>query len=93
MDCHDTGFAMLAQVDSGAACERRPGTAMLDLVVTIGGIVYGMVLVCVAFLRNRYTEALRIDALMVPKPTDATRMINPVIGVLLIAYNTYSLLA
>lgn len=65
---------------------------MLDLVVTIGGIVYGVVLVSVVFFRNRFTEALRIDALIVPKPTDATRMINPVIGILLIGYNAYSLL-
>ena len=64
---------------------------MLDLVVTIGGIVYGTVLVSVVFFRNRFTEALRIDALIVPKPTDATRMINPVIGLLLLGYNAYSL--
>ena len=65
---------------------------MLDLVVTMGGIVYGVVLVSVVFFRNRFTDALRIDALIMPKVTDATRMINPVIGLLLIGYNTYSLL-
>ena len=65
---------------------------MLDLVVTIGGIVYGTVLVCVMFLRNRVTEALRIDALIVPKATDATRALNLVIGLLLIGYNGYSLI-
>ena len=64
---------------------------MLDLIVTIGGIVYGAVLVSVVFFRNGFTEALRIDALIVPKPTDATRMINPVIGLLLVAYNAYAL--
>jgi hypothetical protein len=66
---------------------------MLELVVTVGGIVYGTVLVSVVLFRNRFTEALRIDALMVPKPTDATRVLNPVIGLLLIGYNAYSLLA
>ena len=65
---------------------------MLDLVVTVGGIVYGAALVCVMFLRNRVTEALRIDALIVPKTTDATRMLNLVIGLLLIGYNGYSLI-
>jgi len=65
---------------------------MLDLIVTIGGIVYGVVLVSVVFFRNSVTEALRIDALIMPKPTDATRMINPVIGLMLIGYNAYSLL-
>ena len=65
---------------------------MLDLIVTLGGIVYGAVLVSVVIFRNRFTEALRIDALIVPKPTDATRVLNPVIGLLLIGYNAYSLL-
>ncbi len=64
---------------------------MLDLIVTLGGIVYGAVLVSVVFFRNRFTEALRIDALIMPKPTDATRMINLGIGLLLAAYNAYSL--
>lgn len=65
--------------------------AMLDLIVTLGGIVYGAVLVSVVFFRNRFTEALRIDALIMPKPTDATRMINLVIGLLLAGYNAYAL--
>ena len=65
---------------------------MMDLIVTVGGIVYGVMLVSVMFVRNRVTESLRIDALMVPKPTEATRMLNPVIGLLLIGYDVYSLL-
>ena len=65
---------------------------MLDLIVTIGGIVYGAVLVAVIFSRNRFVEALRIDALIVPRPSDATRVLNPVIGLVLIGYNAYSLL-
>jgi len=65
---------------------------MLDLIVTIGGIVYGAVLVSVVIFRNRFTEVLRIDALIMPNPTDATRVLNPIIGLLLIGYNTYSLL-
>jgi len=65
---------------------------MLDLAVTVGGVVYGTVLVCVMFLRNRVTEALRIDALMLPKTTDATRVLNLVIGLLLIGYNGYALI-
>jgi len=66
--------------------------AVLDLIVTLGGILYGAVLVSVVFFRNRFTEALRVDALIVPKPNDATRMINLGIGLLLVAYNAYSLL-
>jgi hypothetical protein len=64
---------------------------MLDLIVTTGGIVYGVVLVSAVFFRNALTEALRIDALLVPKPTDTTRPLNLVIGLVLIAYNSYSL--
>jgi hypothetical protein len=63
-----------------------------ELIVTLGGIAYGTVLVSVVFLRHRVTEALRIDALMLPRMSDATRMINPVIGILLIAYNAHSLM-
>lgn len=66
---------------------------MLDLIVTIGGIVYGAVLVSVVFFRNRFTEALRIDALILPRPTESTRALNLVIGLVLIAYNGYSLIA
>ncbi len=64
---------------------------MLNLIVTLGGIVYGAVLVSIVVFPNRFTEAFRIDALIVPKPTDATRMINLGIGLLLAAYNAYSL--
>ena len=66
--------------------------AVLELIVTVGGIAYGAVLVSVVIFRNRLTEALRIDALIVPKPTDATRLLNPIIGLMLIGYNAYSLL-
>jgi len=64
----------------------------LDFAVTIGGIAYGTVLVGVMFFRNKFTEAARIDALIVPKTTDATRTLNLVIGLLLIGYNGYSLI-
>ena len=66
---------------------------MLDLIVTAGGIAYGAVLVSAVFFRNRFTEALRIDALLVPKPTDSTLPLNLVVGLVLIAYNGYSLFA
>ena len=89
---HATGITMLCSNPDRGAPVRRLRMAMLDMIVTIGGIVYGAVLVSVVLFRNRFTEMLRIDALMVPKPTDATRMINPVIGVLLIAYDIYSLI-
>ena len=66
---------------------------MLDLIVTTGGIVYGAVLVSAVFFRNGFTEALRIDALLVPTPPDTTRPLHLFIGLVLIAYNGYSLFA
>lgn len=65
---------------------------MLDLAVTLGGVGYGAALVAVAFIRNRLTEALRIDALIVPAPTEATRLINALVGLLLLGYNAHTLL-
>jgi len=35
---------------------------MLDLIVTMGGIVYGLVLVSVVFFRTRFTEYTRNGA-------------------------------
>jgi len=64
---------------------------VLDLIVTLGGIAYGAALLSIVFFRNRFTEALRLDALIMPNPTDATRMLNPGIGLLLMAYNAYVL--
>jgi len=63
-----------------------------EFIVMLGGIAYGAVLLCVAFARNRFTEALRIDALIVPHPSEATRMLNPVIGLALIGYQAWLLL-
>ena len=65
---------------------------MLDLTVTIGGIAYGAALVAVALARNRVTEALRIDALLLPRPNEQTRLLNPLIGLLLIGYHAYLLI-
>ena len=55
-------------------------------------MLYGLVLTAVPFVRNRFTEALRIDALLMPRPTEATRLLNLAAGLLLAGYNGYSLL-
>ena len=65
---------------------------MLDSMVTVGGIVYGVLLVAAGCLRNRHLEWLRIDALMVPRPGERSRLLNPLLGLLLIAYEVHSLL-
>jgi hypothetical protein len=62
-----------------------------DFIVSAGGIAYGIVLVAVAFTRHRFAETLRIDALMVPRPSETTRLLNPVIGLALIGYQAWLL--
>ncbi|HBR18364.1 MAG: hypothetical protein A3G39_00890 [Deltaproteobacteria bacterium RIFCSPLOWO2_12_FULL_43_16] len=64
----------------------------LDTIVTVIGIIYGVLLVLAAFIRTKLTEAFRIDALFMPKPSEATRPLNLVIGILVAGYSIYSLL-
>ena len=62
----------------------------LDTVVTLGGIIYGLVLILGTFVRSRVTELLRIDALLMPHPTDSTRPLNLIVGILIAGYGAYS---
>ena len=64
----------------------------LDILVMLVGVVYGVVLILSAFIRNRVTNAFRIDAMFMPKPNPATRMINIPAGLFVLAYSVYSLL-
>ena len=64
-----------------------------DIIVNAIGVGYGISLVFVAFVRNRITESIRIDALFMRQPTDHTRPMNLVIGLLVAGYGTYSLLS
>jgi len=66
--------------------------ANLDTIVTAIGLIYGSLLILAAFYRTRITEAFRIDALFMPKPSEATRPLNLVIGILVAGYSIYSLL-
>lgn len=65
----------------------------LDTIVTVGGIIYGCVLILATFVRHKVTEAMRIDALFIPQPTDSTRPLNLVIGLLVAGYSIYTLSA
>ena len=65
----------------------------MDAVVTLGGIVYGLVLILGTFVRSRVTELLRVDALLIPQPTDSTRPLNLIVGILVAGYGAYSWLA
>ena len=64
----------------------------MDFIVLVMGILYGLVLIVTTFVSNRLTEAMRIDALFMPHPTDSTRPVNLVVGILVAGYAIYSLL-
>lgn len=64
----------------------------LDTIVTIIGIIYGVLLVLTYFVRNKVTEAFRVDALFMRNPSEATRPLNLVAGILVAGYSIYSLL-
>lgn len=65
----------------------------IDLVVTITGIAYGAVLIWAFFVSNAFTEAMRIDALLFPRPTASTRSLNLVTGIVVAGYCIHSLLS
>lgn len=67
--------------------------ANLDTIVTAIGLIYGSLLILAAFYRSRITEAFRIDALLTPEPSEATRPLNLVAGILVAGYSIYLLLA
>lgn len=63
----------------------------MNAVVTVVGIIYGFVLILTAF-RIGFFESMRIDALVMPQPTESTRPVNLVAGLLIAGYGIYSLL-
>jgi len=64
----------------------------LDTIVNSIGIIYGLLLVLVTFVRSPVTESLRIDALFIPQFSESTRPLNLVAGLLIAGYGSYSLL-
>jgi len=65
----------------------------LDFELTIAGIAYGVLLIAATFVNNRVIEAFRLDAIFMRNPTPATRSINLVVGLAIIGYNVYTLVA
>jgi hypothetical protein len=63
----------------------------INTVVTVVGIIYGLVLILITFARIKFIEAMRIDALVIPHPTDSTRPVNLIAGLLISGYGAYSL--
>lgn len=64
-----------------------------DLLINVLGICYGLLLMGAAFIRNRLTEAMRIDALFIREYTESTRPLNLLVGILVVGYALHSLLS
>lgn len=65
----------------------------MNTAINIIGVLYGITLVLSAFIRgNRILESMRVDGLVMPNPTEASRPVNLVLGLLVAGYATYSLL-
>ena len=64
----------------------------MDTIVNFIGIIYGLVLILAAFVRIRVLESMRVDVLFMPQPTEKTRPVNLVVGLLVAGYAIYSLL-
>jgi len=65
----------------------------LEIIVNAIGIIYGVILILSAFVRNRAIDAMRVDSLFLPEPTEKTRPVNIVVGILVSGYGIYSLLS
>lgn len=64
----------------------------MDTIVNVIGIIYGIILILAAFVRNRVMDSMRVDALFMPQPTESTRPVNLAVGILVAGYGIYSLL-
>ncbi len=64
----------------------------LDMLITLLGVAYGVLLISAFFLRTKFTESFRIDALLMPRPSESTRPVNLVAGLIVVGYSVYSLL-
>jgi hypothetical protein len=65
----------------------------LNTIAYVVGIIYGIVLILATFVRIKFIESMRIDALVIPQPTDSTRPVNLIAGILFAGYGIYSLLS
>lgn len=65
----------------------------MDTLINSIGIIYGLLLISAAFVRSRFTESLRVDALFIPQFSESTRPLNLVAGLLIAGYGSYSLFA
>jgi hypothetical protein len=64
-----------------------------DLLINLLGCLYGLLLVSAVFTRTRFTEAMRIDALFIPRYSEKTRPLNLLAGLLVAGYAAHALLS
>ncbi len=63
-----------------------------DLILTLAGIAYGILLIAATFINNRIIGAFRLDTMFMKTPPASARGINLVVGLLIIGYNVYTML-
>jgi hypothetical protein len=63
----------------------------LDTFVNALGVAYGILLIMTVFVRSKVTETMRVDALFMKQPSEQTRPLNLVVGLLVAGYGIYSL--
>ena len=63
----------------------------MDMIVTLLGLCYGVVLILAVFVSNKIIEAFRLDTLLFPNANQNTRILNLVFGLLVFGYSGYSL--
>lgn len=65
----------------------------MDTIINVIGVLYGVTLILAAFIRtSRMLESMRVDGLVMPNPTESTRPVNLLLGLLIAGYALYSLL-
>jgi len=65
----------------------------MDTIINVIGVLYGVTLILAAFIRtSRILESMRVDGLVIPHPTESTRPVNLLLGLLVAGYALYSLL-
>lgn len=63
-----------------------------DLVLTIAGIAYGVLLIASTFVNNKVIGAFRLDTMFMRQPPPQARTINLIVGLVIIGYNVYTML-
>lgn len=66
--------------------------AGIDMLITVGGIIYGSILIYSCFTNQRWVQIFRLDTFFTSRPTANTRLINLAFGLFVLITSLYSLL-